>query len=614
MAASTSNAVAVHGFRNFQYDPLDLSTDRPSIRLAILQADRRDASIRVTLANAAFADRPRYEALSYTWGRPDELKTIELNGRRVDVRNNLALALIHLRHATEDRVLWIDAICINQADLKERNSQVQLMSYIYTRARRVLVWLGIIRKYEAVTGSAEIVSDRRSVDVFHTHTLCLQPYWRRVWIVQEIGAATALEVHWGLGLKEDTKWESKFSPWDTFFHNMKPEQGWDNLAMRLAQQREGRHGDSYLLANLMEVCQDSLCEEPRDKVYGFVGIAHDCQDGTLAVDYSKSLFEIYEDVVGFHYFSDAADFHDPALRFNTKSIVHFSQLVQKLFGGPARMEQDLALSGKSNPLRRLDTDDSIGPYMVLGGYAGSIASIGCSYDNFIAVPSATRSWKASLQSCDTDLEKLRRKNEGFMRVLLDLDKAELDKIRPIDASFAWTGNLSMFGEPGWNRRRLGTGNLSMFDEPVRSRQHLARAGDSTPSHPSDSDDEEEEGQLRFPSGPLDPVMPPDSPSAPRLCFTRSGVLALVPSNAEVGDKLLHFWNSDVVALVRMTDAMETVLKIVGRAVIANDQFSHSSKFYTPMDNNNGEEDTGFDFEDFGYNLYMDIKTLQEMTQ
>jgi len=139
MAAPPPGVPASHGFKNFKYKPLDLSSNKPSIRLAVLHAAGISSTIRITLATAAFADRPRYEALSYTRGRPDVLKGIELNGVRVDIRENLWDALVNLRDAREDRVLWIDAICINQADVEERNRQVELMAYIFGRAKKVIV-------------------------------------------------------------------------------------------------------------------------------------------------------------------------------------------------------------------------------------------------------------------------------------------------------------------------------------------------------------------------------------------------------------------------------------------------------------------------------------------
>jgi hypothetical protein len=112
MVAPPPGVPASHGFKNFKYEPLDLSSNKPSIRLAVLHAVAISSAIRITLATAAFADRPRYEARSYTWGRPDVLKGIALNGIRVDIRENLWDALVNLRDAREDRVLWIDAICI----------------------------------------------------------------------------------------------------------------------------------------------------------------------------------------------------------------------------------------------------------------------------------------------------------------------------------------------------------------------------------------------------------------------------------------------------------------------------------------------------------------------
>jgi hypothetical protein len=73
------------------------------------------------LAYATFVSRPEYEALSHTWGSPDQVKAVELNGYPVNIRENLWSALVNLRHARKERVLWIDAICINQADVEERN-------------------------------------------------------------------------------------------------------------------------------------------------------------------------------------------------------------------------------------------------------------------------------------------------------------------------------------------------------------------------------------------------------------------------------------------------------------------------------------------------------------
>ncbi|KAH6628838.1 heterokaryon incompatibility protein-domain-containing protein [Chaetomium tenue] len=77
-----------------------------------------------------------YEALSYVWG------TEENQNRRLLITANLHAALSHLRDELLDRIMWIDAICINQGDNVEKGLQVQFMAEIYANANRVIVWLG----------------------------------------------------------------------------------------------------------------------------------------------------------------------------------------------------------------------------------------------------------------------------------------------------------------------------------------------------------------------------------------------------------------------------------------------------------------------------------------
>jgi len=86
---------------------------------------------------------PAYEALSYCWGEiGDNLPTILLHGHTFEVTKNLHGALFRLRRHTEPRLLWVDAVCINQKDVQECNSQVVLMDQIYRRATSVVIWLG----------------------------------------------------------------------------------------------------------------------------------------------------------------------------------------------------------------------------------------------------------------------------------------------------------------------------------------------------------------------------------------------------------------------------------------------------------------------------------------
>lgn len=85
---------------------------------------------------------PTYEALSYTWGNPADTEPITLNGQTMHVTRNLTAALLALRNENEDRVMWIDALCIDQTNLQERNEQIRRMPAIYQRATRTIAWLG----------------------------------------------------------------------------------------------------------------------------------------------------------------------------------------------------------------------------------------------------------------------------------------------------------------------------------------------------------------------------------------------------------------------------------------------------------------------------------------
>jgi hypothetical protein len=79
----------------------------------------------------------------HMWGEPDQLgQTSIINDKCFPVRANLWLALYNLRDTTADHVLWIDAICINQDNVKERSYQVRQMGNIFAQARSVRVWVG----------------------------------------------------------------------------------------------------------------------------------------------------------------------------------------------------------------------------------------------------------------------------------------------------------------------------------------------------------------------------------------------------------------------------------------------------------------------------------------
>ncbi|KAF1983614.1 hypothetical protein K402DRAFT_297997, partial [Aulographum hederae CBS 113979] len=83
-----------------------------------------------------------YETLSYTWGDSSSPIPIHISGHVIQVTRNLHAALQHIRQESTDRILWIDALCIDQTNNAEKSAQVQMMRNIYHSAARTLVWLG----------------------------------------------------------------------------------------------------------------------------------------------------------------------------------------------------------------------------------------------------------------------------------------------------------------------------------------------------------------------------------------------------------------------------------------------------------------------------------------
>jgi hypothetical protein len=142
------------------YNPLP----RGTIRLLRLLAGRNGEDIRCELVVTSLETKPRYEAVSYAWGySPNRLK-IYLNGRPFWIGHNLFQCLRNIRYNNQDRVLWIDALCIDQADMAEKSVQIEIMAEIYQSASSTLIWLGNDKPCDRVWVSSstwfwEVVND-----------------------------------------------------------------------------------------------------------------------------------------------------------------------------------------------------------------------------------------------------------------------------------------------------------------------------------------------------------------------------------------------------------------------------------------------------------------------
>jgi len=209
----------------FKYEPIDL--EWPAFRLLrLLKGTGPDIECELFQAWLHGDSAISYEALSYTWGGTELSEHIKTNERSLDVTVNLYLALQHLRYQNLDRILWVDAICIDQGNEKERGHQVQQMGDIYNQADSVIFWLGsatyetsvvmdsLKRLHEEETKHTckdWKLADKRWTDLWQAvqptlrsqHTgledrqragmelLLKRPWFKRVWILQEVANARA---------------------------------------------------------------------------------------------------------------------------------------------------------------------------------------------------------------------------------------------------------------------------------------------------------------------------------------------------------------------------------------------------------------------------------------
>jgi hypothetical protein len=137
---------------------------------------------------------------------------MDCDGQHLDITSNVEELLRYLRKALKPRYLWIDALCINQADNVEKAKQVASMGLIYARAAKVRIWLGpatafhhtahifsILRYWvtAVIEGTVEDLSLTAEQMMTHLGPLFGRPWFTRRWIIQEVKLARAATVHWG---------------------------------------------------------------------------------------------------------------------------------------------------------------------------------------------------------------------------------------------------------------------------------------------------------------------------------------------------------------------------------------------------------------------------------
>jgi hypothetical protein len=306
-----------HIFQSSAYTSLVLLDEQ--IRLVRLQPRVLSADIEIEFLRADLASTPLYEALSYEWGPTSDSKcAVWSDGKCLLVRENLWFALRSLRLESQPRTLWIDALCINQDDISERNHQVQQMGKIYEQSTRVIVWIGHLSTTDGDQDTATAVSFLHEIKANYSEYayrpnqpwgplvhLCYKTYWTRLWIIQEVVLATDILVQYGNYSFEWDILAGILDQLDIFLDHptFLQEKGLYDVGQRIHASIPGRLNRQRIdrqspeskqksLLDLLWMYKEAGCVDPRDKVFALHGLAADCCRRAICIDYAKSTYEI----------------------------------------------------------------------------------------------------------------------------------------------------------------------------------------------------------------------------------------------------------------------------------------------------------------------------------
>ncbi len=308
------------GKTSLSYTPL-VTTAR-EFRLFILTSGDEDESIDGAILHVSLDDHPSYEALSYTWGNKDSLHPINVDGCTFMVTRNLLAALKRLRLPDQDRYLWVDAICINQSDIPERNHQVTQMHRMYHLAECVVIWLGehsedsrlAIHQLEMISNSdpEDCVSQLRNTTGINRHLpmgprfgkpidgFFLRPWWSRVWVMQEVIWASKIivvcgdqELSWDMLLSAHLIMRSSEKSIRTHYSgDFKSRSIWDLFLYH----EFATNGISINLESTLARFRTRDATDPRDKVFAILNIIP-LDEWPGKPDYTKNVVDVFTDVV-----------------------------------------------------------------------------------------------------------------------------------------------------------------------------------------------------------------------------------------------------------------------------------------------------------------------------
>lgn len=323
--------------KKYQYSPLESLS---SYRLLILYRDEADDPLKGDLLEKTIDHSPPYACLSYAWEHSETSRNIDIHGQNISISNAAYLALQWIRAEQKEsapRPIWIDSICINQDDVNERSQQVRHMKRIYSGAEQVYVYLGkeaddsdqipqfylklrdFALKWYA-DGLHQVRGDRfefpadeeyesmglpaKRNPVWNANLAFLRrPWFLRTWIIQEVVLAREILFicgNWGFG------GHGLIGGWHVI---LGAALGFPKPSSRDENTLEGRaihqiklmldlgmgedEKQSASLIGLLHMSRQALASNPRDRVYGLLGLTSDLYRSKVIVDYEEPVANTY---------------------------------------------------------------------------------------------------------------------------------------------------------------------------------------------------------------------------------------------------------------------------------------------------------------------------------
>ena len=284
------------------YTPLDQG--QSEIRIVTLHAnDDKGAPLKCTVEVAPLGSAGDFIALSYCCGAPGDSRVVTVSGKDVPVQVNLWTCLRNLRSLRGQARVWVDYLCINQSDYREKGPQVKLMADVFRAATAVYASLGegtaeidialanhktAIQRLEQGSGDCLEIYNTAQRDLLRL--LADSEYWTRIWIIQEVLHARSLWLMVGASL----------IPWkpleglrilDKGFTLILSDGGTAaNAFLQIWDYRRGKNA-RMTLKYLVQDFHKSQCHDPRDRIYGMLGMLTPFERSRGCVDYTVSLLQ-----------------------------------------------------------------------------------------------------------------------------------------------------------------------------------------------------------------------------------------------------------------------------------------------------------------------------------